>query len=161
MATYDGVVIGAGHNALTAAFYLARAGRRPLVLEQADTVGGGAKTAEIAPGFLCPFLSHEEHLSARVARDMNLSSLGVEWLPGIEVSSLDIIQTYVAAGYGIGLAVQPPRPKWAREIRTLTLPGFQSVTLGAIWAGKPNPLLQTCLKRMQEHVQQLAKQGSS
>jgi phytoene dehydrogenase-like protein len=84
------VVIGAGHNALTAAFYLAKAGRRPLVLEQADVVGGGAKTAEIAPGFLCPGLSHEEHLSARVARDMNLAAVGVEWLAErVDVCSLD------------------------------------------------------------------------
>ena len=51
---YDVIVIGAGHNGLTAAAYLARAGRQVLVLERRDIVGGCAVTeevdAELAPG---------------------------------------------------------------------------------------------------------------
>lgn len=77
----DTVVIGAGHNALAAAFYLARAGRRPLVLERRDTVGGGAVTAEIHPGFSCPVLSHEVLLESRIVEDMGLRRQGVEFLP--------------------------------------------------------------------------------
>src|SRR5919204_538793 len=52
------VIIGGGHNALVAAFYLAKAGHRPLVLERRDTVGGGAVTEELHPGFRCPTLAH-------------------------------------------------------------------------------------------------------
>ena len=44
---YDAVVIGGGHNALVTAAYLARAGRRTLVLEARDRVGGAAETAEL------------------------------------------------------------------------------------------------------------------
>ncbi|HVT35074.1 MAG TPA: FAD-dependent oxidoreductase, partial [Nevskiaceae bacterium] len=47
----DCVVIGAGHNGLVASAYLARAGRRVIVLERHDTVGGAAVTEEIAPGY--------------------------------------------------------------------------------------------------------------
>ena len=74
------VIIGAGHNGLTAAFYLARAGLRPLVVERQDTVGGGAVSAEIHPGFTCPRLSHEVLLESHIARDMNLERRGVDFL---------------------------------------------------------------------------------
>ncbi|MFQ5437064.1 MAG: phytoene desaturase family protein, partial [Anaerolineae bacterium] len=50
-ANYDAIVIGAGHNGLVAAAYLAKAGYKTLVLEQRDVVGGAAATEEIWPGF--------------------------------------------------------------------------------------------------------------
>jgi phytoene dehydrogenase-like protein len=85
----DVVIIGGGHNGLTAAFYLARAGLRPLVLEARDEVGGGAITSEIHPGFLCPALSHEVLLHARVVRDMDLGRHGLEFLtPPAQVCAL-------------------------------------------------------------------------
>ena len=54
----DVVIIGAGHNGLVTAFYLARGGRKPLVLERRPVAGGAALTDEIAPGFRCPTLAH-------------------------------------------------------------------------------------------------------
>lgn len=50
MRTYDAVVVGGGHNGLTAAAYLAAAGRSVLVLERDQTVGGAARSAEVFPG---------------------------------------------------------------------------------------------------------------
>jgi phytoene dehydrogenase-like protein len=53
MAGFDAAVVGAGHNGLTCAAYLARAGRRVLVLERRDTIGGMSGSEELAaPGFL-------------------------------------------------------------------------------------------------------------
>ena len=52
------IIVGAGTNGLTTAFYLAKAGLKPLVLERRPVVGGGAITEEIAPGFRCPTLAH-------------------------------------------------------------------------------------------------------
>jgi phytoene dehydrogenase-like protein len=67
------VLIGAGHNALTAAFYLAKAGLKPLVLERRGGVGGGAITEEFAPGFRGPVLAHAiGPLRASIVRDMAL-----------------------------------------------------------------------------------------
>jgi len=77
---HDVVVIGAGHNALVAAFYLAKAGRRPLVLEKQPHVGGGAVTAEIHAGFRCPRFSHEVLIDKRIAGDLHLES-HVEFIP--------------------------------------------------------------------------------
>ena len=74
----DTVIIGGGHNALVAAFYLAKGGLKPLVLEARDEVGGGAVTGEIHPGFRGPTLSHEVLLHERIARDMDLARHGVE-----------------------------------------------------------------------------------
>ena len=48
---YDVIVIGGGHNGLTCGAYLARAGKRVLVLERRHIIGGAAVTEEFAPGF--------------------------------------------------------------------------------------------------------------
>ena len=74
------VVVGAGHNGLAAAFYLAKAGLRPLVLEQGDVVGGGAITSELHPGFRCPTLTDEVSLRADIAEEMQLGRRGIEFL---------------------------------------------------------------------------------
>ena len=67
------VIIGAGHNGLTAAFYLAKAGLKPLVFERRSIVGGAATTEEIAPGYRCPALAHAlGPLRPSIVRDMRL-----------------------------------------------------------------------------------------
>ena len=86
-----------------------------------------------------------------------LTRLGVDWFTGIEVSSLALIETYVANGYGVGLSVQAPKVKAPPQIRVLALDDFPPVTLGAIWAGKPTPLMQAFLNGMQQRVDQLLK----
>ena len=74
------LIIGSGHNGLTAAFYLAKAGLKPLVLEQRDTVGGGAITGELHPGFHCPTLAHHTSVWADVVADMQLARHGLEFI---------------------------------------------------------------------------------
>ncbi|HEY5616984.1 MAG TPA: NAD(P)/FAD-dependent oxidoreductase [Vicinamibacterales bacterium] len=79
------IIIGAGHNGLTAAFYLAKAGLQPLVLEQSETIGGGAITSELCPGFRCPTLTHHVSLRSDITADMQLARRGVEFLePPVE-----------------------------------------------------------------------------
>ncbi len=80
---HDVVVIGGGVNGLTCAAYLAKAGLETLVLERQDALGGGARTAEIAPGFRAPILSHAAGpLRRDVIDDLQLQQHGLEWLAG-------------------------------------------------------------------------------
>jgi len=72
------IVIGAGHNGLVAAFYLARAGVRTLVLERRPLVGGVAVTEEFAPGFKCSPVAHvAAPLRPEILRDMDLPRHGL------------------------------------------------------------------------------------
>ena len=71
------VIIGAGHNGLVAAAYLARAGRKPLVLERRSEVGGCAVTHEIHPGFRAPALAHAGVVRDDIARDLGLEQQGL------------------------------------------------------------------------------------
>jgi phytoene dehydrogenase-like protein len=82
-------IIGGGHNGLVAAFYLAKAGVKPLVLERRADVGGGAITTEISPGFRCPTLSHEILLHHQIVAEMELRQHGLELLsPDADVCAL-------------------------------------------------------------------------
>lgn len=75
------LIVGGGPNGLTAAFYLAKAGLRPLVLERRGTIGGAAVTEPIADGFSCPALAHAiGPLRASVVRDMRLARRGVRFV---------------------------------------------------------------------------------
>ncbi|MGH9804953.1 MAG: FAD-dependent oxidoreductase, partial [Candidatus Acidiferrales bacterium] len=77
-AAREAVIIGAGHNGLVTAFYLARAGLKPLVLERRPIVGGIAVTEEFHPGFRCPTLLHTDGpLAPEIARDMQLEKHGL------------------------------------------------------------------------------------
>jgi phytoene dehydrogenase-like protein len=75
------VLIGGGHNALIAAFYLAKGGFKPLVLERREMVGGGAVTEEFYPGFHASILAHTVGpLRADIGRDMQLDRFSCEVL---------------------------------------------------------------------------------
>jgi len=81
MADYDVIVIGAGHNGLVTAAYLARAGRNVLVLERRDRVGGAAVTEEVFPGFrFSTCADGSGYLCREVQRDLK---------PAVEILSSD------------------------------------------------------------------------
>lgn len=77
----DVLIIGGGHNGLVAAFYLAQAGLKPLVLERREEVGGAALSQEFFPGFRCPTLAHAcGPLRPEIVRSMELQRYGLEML---------------------------------------------------------------------------------
>jgi phytoene dehydrogenase-like protein len=82
MQRYDVAIIGGGHNGLTAAAYLARAGRRVVVLERRHIVGGAAVTEEVFPGFYFSVCSYVVSLlRPEIIRELELRRHGLELLP--------------------------------------------------------------------------------
>src|SRR5262245_32106290 len=75
---YDAIIVGGGHNGLTCAAYLARAGRRVLVLERRHVLGGAAVTEEIHPGFKFTVCSYVVSLlRPEVIRELELAKHGL------------------------------------------------------------------------------------
>jgi phytoene dehydrogenase-like protein len=108
--TRDVIIVGGGHNGLVTAFYLAKAGFKPLVLERRAQVGGAAITEEFHPGFRCSTLAHNAgSLRADVVRDMQLKQHGLE-LVTPEVSTASLLPD------GRALVLYADQKKAAQEI---------------------------------------------
>lgn len=65
-----------------------------------------------------------------------LIRLKADWFPSVEVSSLELVETYVAEGFGIGLSLITPGVKLPSGLKLLPLEGFAPVVLGVMWHGK-------------------------
>ena len=78
---YDAIIVGGGHNGLTAAGYLAKAGLKTLVLERRSVVGGAVVTEEIQPGYRISTVSYVVSLlRSEVIRDLELKQHGFEMI---------------------------------------------------------------------------------
>src|SRR5947207_8268578 len=91
MTPRDIIIIGAGHNGLVAAYYLANAGLKPLVLERRDVIGGACATEEFHPGFRASLASSLGSLSSQIVNDLQLHRYGLEFIqPRIRVTALNL-----------------------------------------------------------------------
>jgi len=75
-----------------------------------------------------------------------LTKLKVDWFASIEVSTVELVQTYVANGYGYGVTVGVPKMKYHPQVRVLPLEGFDMVPFCLLWQGWRNPMLEALFK---------------
>ena len=79
-----------------------------------------------------------------------LARLKVDWFTSIEVSTVQLVEAYVARGYGIGLSIAVPSARPPKELRALPLNGFDPVVFGVLWQGKLTPILEAFLEAIQD-----------
>jgi phytoene dehydrogenase-like protein len=165
------VLIGGGHNTLIAAFYLAKGGFKPLVLERREMVGGGAITEEFHPGFKASTLAHTlGPLRSDVARDLSIEKFGCEILypgprvfaPTLDGKSLLFWNENAKTAAGIArLSVKDAArfPEFADSLDHLTgfLAQITSITPPAI--DKPTPEDLWTLFKTGRNVRMLGKKG--
>lgn len=77
------------------------------------------------------------------------------WPTQIEVDSLDMVQAYVAKGFGLGLSVRVPDVRLPATVRVLPLRGFQSIQAGIIWRNQLSPIAESFLRLAHEYVRRL------
>ncbi len=109
---YDAVIVGAGHNGLVTAGYLAKAGLRTLAVERRDRAGGALATEEVAPGVRAPVAADGMGgLRAAVVRDLGLDSRG------FRVVEPDVA-AFAPSADGPGLTLWRDPARTAKELRT-------------------------------------------
>jgi DNA-binding transcriptional LysR family regulator len=99
----------------------------------------------------------EDPVQAQFQRE--LQKRRVDWFCGIEVSSSRLIECYVRAGHGIGLAVAVPGFRPAKGIRVIPLEDFARVNIGVVWCGKLSSIAQQFLAEVEAEAKMLDGRG--
>jgi DNA-binding transcriptional LysR family regulator len=98
-------------------------------------------------------LSQREAITQTFLKE--LEDRGIDWPPGIEVNSLQLIQSYVLMGFGAGLSVRVPSQPFPRELRALSLIGFPSLEVGAFWRNPLSPPAKYFVETLNRYVKKL------
>ncbi|MGJ8632751.1 MAG: LysR family transcriptional regulator [Luteolibacter sp.] len=81
-----------------------------------------------------------------------LNRKNIRWPARIEISSIEVINTYVAKGFGIGLSLKIPGTKPPKGVTEFPLNGFPQLKIAALWRGKPAPLTTAILDGLRQRV---------
>src|SRR6266849_4901688 len=126
MATHDIIIIGAGHNGLVAAYYLAKAGLKTLVLERREIIGGGSITEEFHPGFRCSTLAGSPGpLLPQIIKDFQLERRGVEFIT-------PTARVWAPNTSGNSICIYEDTKRTADEL-TMTPPDIEDLSASEVW----------------------------
>jgi len=84
-----------------------------------------------------------------------LRKIAVEWPTSVEASSLDLIPSYVRAGFGIGVSVAAPGEKPPMNLQRVSLPNFPPLVIAALWQGKLLRVAEAFLDKLEQHAKSL------
>jgi DNA-binding transcriptional LysR family regulator len=107
----------------------------------------------IAPKLIAP---SEDDILTRIFR-RGLAELGVDWNVAIDLNNVDVIETFVAKGYGVGLSVVIPGRARPHGLRELPLEGFPTLDISMIWRTHPNPVTLALLVELRKRAKELQK----
>jgi len=80
---------------------------------------------------------------------------GIDWPAGMEINTLELINTYVSQGFGVGLTLALPNTRTPSGLKQLPLEDFPSIRIGALWRGRLTPLSRVVMDRLKEHAASL------
>lgn len=129
-----------------------------LLVPQAHSVRSPAelwKKKEIADPLICMPASETITKLFR----LGLRKLSINWPTAFEVSSLDLILSYVRAGFGIGISVVAPGEPSPVKIRQVPLTNFPPLVIAALWQGKLPPVAEAFLQQIKAHARHLKARG--
>jgi DNA-binding transcriptional LysR family regulator len=130
--------------------------RLPLVLLVARQSALRGLKQIFRPGSLLPSLislPRDEVISKRF--QAGLKQMGLSWEPVLEVSSLELVDTYTSLDFGVGVSVRVPRLGKRTGLRAFPLPKFPPVMIAALWVGGLSPLAATFLADVKRLAQRL------
>ena len=84
-----------------------------------------------------------------------LAARKIDWPIGMELNSTDLISTYVANGFGIGISVDLPGERKNKGVKLLPLEEFPAITIGCLWRGQLPPVGQTLVQLLKTHAEGL------
>jgi len=86
-----------------------------------------------------------------------LLAQGLDWRVSIQVNAIELVESYVLQGFGVGLSVTVPGRTTTPGLRVLPLTGFPPVSVGIIWRRDPNKVTQALMKQLRQEARRLAK----
>jgi len=101
-----------------------------------------------------PLVSMPAASSVSRSFQRDLRKLGVTWAQSVEVTSMEMVTSYVANGEGLGLNLAIPEAIAHPEVRVLPLPGFAPMEIGLRWNGDPSPLLRDTIAGFQQYTRE-------